>query len=283
MSYMPGQIVRAHNGQSLSEDQLRSAVPALFAEHKHESRSERYTYIPSLTIVAGLLNAGYNVVEARQGRSRIPGKQSYTKHMLRFRHSSLDLRVGDTTAEVVLLNAHDGTRCYKLMSGLFKLICLNGMVLPAGPYSEISVYHTGNILQKVIDGTAVVLENATQLLEKPKQWIQIDLNDGQRNAFAEAARVARFADAEGHVDTPVTAQQLLSYRRPQDAGRDLWSTFNVVQENVIKGGIYNQTRQPNGRLRRSTTREVRGIDQDIRLNRALWTLAEKLADNVTAS
>ena len=111
-------------------------------------------------------------------------------------------------------------------------------------------------------------------------WSQIALTDHQRNAFAEAARVARFADAEGHVETPVTAQQLLIPRREADRGNDLWKTFNVVQENDVKGGIYNQTMQQNGRVRRSTTREVRGIDQDVRLNRALWTLAEKLAESV---
>ena len=31
----------------LSEDQMRSAAPSVFAEGKHASRSERYTYIPT--------------------------------------------------------------------------------------------------------------------------------------------------------------------------------------------------------------------------------------------
>jgi hypothetical protein len=31
-------------------------------------------------------------------------------------------------------------------------------------------------------------------------------------------------------------------------------------------------------MRRVTTREVRGIDQDVRLNRALWQLAERMAE-----
>ena len=30
--------------------------------------------------------------------------------------------------------------------------------------------------------------------------------------------------------------------------------------------------------RRVSTREIKGIDQDVRLNRALWTLAEKMAE-----
>jgi hypothetical protein len=275
---MPGNIVRARNGHGLSEEQLRAAVPAIFAEHQHESRSDRYTYIPTINVVEGLMRAGYQMVEARQGRSRIVGKQAFTRHMLRFRHATLDLRVGDTTAEVVMLNSHDGTSRYKLMSGLFRLICLNGMVVPEGPYAEVSVTHTGNIIQKVIEGSAIVLDNAVKVLEKPKQWSQLQLTPPQQLAFAEAARVVRFGDKDGRVDSPVTAQQLLVPRREADRGNDLWRTFNVVQENTVKGGIYNQVQQPNGRLRRSTTREIRGVSEDVKLNRALWVLAEKLAE-----
>ncbi|NRE31720.1 DUF932 domain-containing protein [Burkholderia pseudomallei] len=54
--------------------------------------------------------------------------------------------------------------------------------------------------------------------------------------------------------------------------RDLWSVFNRTQENLIKGGL--SARAANGR--RQTTRPVQGIDNGIRLNRALWLLADGL-------
>jgi hypothetical protein len=60
-----------------------------------------------------------------------------------------------------------------------------------------------------------------------------------------------------------------------------------VQENVIKGGLQRVVRDANGRrrwhdeqgnrLRAVTTKQVKGIDQDVRLNRALWQLAERMA------
>jgi len=52
-----------------------------------------------------------------------------------------------------------------------------------------------------------------------------------------------------------------------------------VQENVIRGGLTART-QPTPdqrRGRRVTTREVNGIDADVRLNKALWVLADALA------
>ena len=60
-------------------------------------------------------------------------------------------------------------------------------------------------------------------------------------------------------------------------GPSLWHTFNRCQENVIKGGVSALDRNSNGRPRRVTSRAVNGIDQDQRLNRALWLLAETMA------
>ncbi len=75
-----------------------------------------------------------------------------------------------------------------------------------------------------------------------------------------------------------TAKQILTPRRHDDNKSDLWATFNRVQENVIKGGLRGVTVKANGERQNRKTREVNGIDQNVRLNRALWTLAEKMAE-----
>lgn len=61
-------------------------------------------------------------------------------------------------------------------------------------------------------------------------------------------------------------------RRTDDSRADLWSMFNRTQENLIKGGL--RARAANGR--RQINRPVQGIDNGIRLNRALWLLADGL-------
>ena len=70
---------------------------------------------------------------------------------------------------------------------------------------------------------------------------------------------------------------MLTVRRSVDRSDDLWTTTNVIQENVIRGGLSAWGRDANNRPRRVTTREVRGIDQDVKLNRALWVLGERMA------
>jgi hypothetical protein len=139
------------------------------------------------------------------------------------------------------------------------------------------VRHSGDVNAKVIEGTYHVLEEAQKALAAPADWSAINLVPDHRQALAEAAHVLRFADAEGEVTTPVQPRQLLEVRRADDRGTDLWTTFNVVQENVIRGGLHARGRDANNRPRRVTTRAVNGIDQDVRLNKALFVLADRMA------
>jgi len=62
----------------------------------------------------------------------------------------------------------------------------------------------------------------------------------------------------------------------------VWQTFNVIQENLIRGGLSGRRQTSDGRIRRSQTRAINGIDQNVGLNRALWTLAEGMQRLKTA-
>lgn len=50
----------------------------------------------------------------------------------------------------------------------------------------------------------------------------------------------------------------------------------MVQENTVKGGQFFRATNADGRTRTGHTREVKGIDGNVGLNRALWTLAEEM-------
>ena len=60
--------------------------------------------------------------------------------------------------------------------------------------------------------------------------------------------------------------------RFSDRASDMWTTFSRVQENLIKGGL--RGRNKSGRS--MTTRAMTGINQNVKLNRALWVLAEEM-------
>jgi hypothetical protein len=264
--------------RALSMDDMRKLAPSIFAMDKHDSRSDRYTYIPTVSVLEGLMREGFNPVAVRQSSARDVERKEFTKHMIRLRRDGDAFRgVGDTLPEIVLVNSHDGTSSYHLDAGLFRLVCLNGMVVADATFASVRVPHKGDVVDKVIEGAHSVIAESVKALEAPREWSQIRLGTDERHALADAAHVLRFGDAEGNVTTPIKPAQLLEPRRYGDRENDLWTTFNVVQENVIRGGVRGFGRDANMRRRRVTTRPVNGIDQDVKLNKALWILAERMA------
>ncbi len=261
-------------GQALTDHQLRQVVPSVFAEAAHDSRSARYAYIPTIDVLSGLRREGFEVFSARQAKTRIEGREEHTKHLLRLRHASHQGRaavVGDSVPEILLLNSHDGSSSYQMMGGVFRFICANGMVVPDGTCQTIKVQHSGKVQDRVIEGAFEVLDGLTRVIDSRDSMRALTLNEGEQNAFARAAALLRFEPAEGQA-LPVTPEQVNRARRMDDRAPDLWTTFNRVQENVVRGGL--RGRNANGA--RQSTRAVTGIDQDVKLNRALWTLAEEM-------
>ena len=269
----------------LTEDELFKLAPSIFAETAHESRSERFRPIPTIEVLRGLQNEGFFPVGAKQSTTRDPGKKDFTKHIVRLRRFDGESAqmVNGAVLNQYLKNANDGTSAYELLAGLFREICSNGLVAQTATIDTVKVRHSGHAVDNVIEGTFRVLESSKALLAAPQDWSQIQLDRDEAQAFANAAHVLRFADAEGNVSTPVEPAQLLIPRRPADTGKDHWTVFNVVQENAIRGGltgIREGYREENGNWRaprRVTTRAVNGVDQDIRLNKSLWVLAEEMA------
>ena len=279
---------RNHAVAYTNEDIYRFA-PSVFAVNAHESRSDRFKPIATIEILDRLREEGFEVVSATQSRTRDSSKRDYTKHMLRLRHVN-DLanvtakdKLTDTHAEIVLKNANDGSAAYQLHAGAYRTICANGLIAMTDLFDCIKVRHSGSIekiAHNVIEGTFTVLEETNKMLGNRNDWAAINMSDEARMAFAEAAHVIRFGDSEGKVETPIKPSQLLTPRRAFDRATDLWTVYNVVQENAIKGGMraydYNKERF-------TSAREVKGIDQDVKLNKALYKLADYFAQQVKSA
>ena len=268
---------RFDGAKGLDNDQLHRMAPSIFAVSAHESRSERFKPIPTIAVLEGLRKEGFVPVGARQSRSRDESKREFTKHLIRLRRIEDDpkFKVGDTVCEILLKNANDGTSAYDLMAGLFRIACMNSLVTQIDTVDSVKVRHSGNVQEKVIEGTYQVLEQAKLALVAPQDWSQIRMKPEEQLALAEAAHALRFDDPAA---TPIKPHQFLTERRHADSYNDLWTRFNVIQENMIKGGLSAMGRDANNRLRRHTTRTIKGIDQDVKLNRALWVLTQRMAE-----
>lgn len=274
------ETARFDTGRALTEDEMRKHAPSIFAVTAHESRSERFQPIPTIEILRALTKEGFVPVGAKQSRTRIEGKAEFTKHLIRMRRidDGKSYCVGDNVCEILLKNANDGTSAYELMAGLFRICCLNSLVAQVGTLEAIKVRHSGDVAGKVIEGTYTVLNEADKVLAAPQDWSNITLNSEEQSILASSAHLLRFGDEDGDTTTPIKPEQLLIPRRYEDKASDLWTTFNVIQENTIKGGLRGVSRDEFGRPRRMKSRAVNGIDQDIKLNKALWTLSQRMAE-----
>jgi hypothetical protein len=256
--------LRSHN--PLSDDQIRAVAPSIFADAAHESRSERYTYVPTIEVLRRMRENGFQPFMVGQTRVRDEGHREHTKHIIRMRHA--DEITANEVNEVILLNSHNGTSSFQLIGGVFRFVCMNGMVC-GDKTGEVRVHHKGNIVENVLEGAHEILDGFDLIREQTEGMKELKLSREEETVFANAALALKYEPNED-VPAPITGEQLLRARRREDVNNDLWTTFNRVQENMIQGGL-------NGRSttgRRMTTRPVTGIDQNVKLNRSLWMLAE---------
>ncbi|EMF3895720.1 DUF932 domain-containing protein [Salmonella enterica] len=260
-----GRINQIRRDRPLTHEELMQYTPSVFGEDKHTSRSEKYTYIPTITLLENLRREGFEPFFACQSRVRDPGRRNYTKHMLRLRRAGQI--TGRQVPEIIILNSHSGESSFQLLPGVFRSVCTNSLVCGQS-FGEIRVPHRGDIAGKVIEGAYEVLGVFDRVEEKREAMQSLLLPPPAQQALAKAALTYRF----GEEHQPVAATQILTPRRYEDRKDDLWSVFNRIQENLLKGGLPGRT----AKGKRSHTRAVNGIDGDVKLNRALWVMAEQM-------
>jgi hypothetical protein len=104
--------------------------------------------------------------------------------------------------------------------------------------------------------------------EERERWRGLRLKRDEQLAFADAAISLRFDRDAVEVDP----EEVLAPHRWQQSEPNLWNTLNSVQESILRGGV-RQVRSDGSRFR---SRAVKNIDEDVRINRELWRLAQEL-------
>lgn len=250
----------------LTNPEIRETCPAVFAEHKYEDRSKAYTHVPTMQVIDALRSEGFQPFMVAQTKSKIEAKRGFAKHLIRMRHESMV--AAEEANEVILINSHDGASSYQMTAGVFRFVCSNGMV--AGDIvDEIRVPHRGNIIDNIIEGRYRVLKNFHRVDESRLHMKSIALSFNERHYMADKALTLRYGDKR----PPVNPDRLLLPFRSSDRATDLWTTFNLIQEYVTRGGTQYYDRET-GRYGR--TRAITSITENTKVNQDLWGLAEEM-------
>lgn len=236
---------------------LTTTVPSPFV-------SPKYGFISTQETLQPFFDAGYTISNAMTVRPRSrPLMAAYRKHLIRLRPSHVTPLQGDVVPEVVLINSHDGTSAFKLLAGLFRLVCSNGLILMDAQFGGISIPHTTykakTALAAAADMTELALTVATKDIPK---MIDTPMSTQAQLTFAAS------------LDTPYNAAQLIQRHRHEDTEPNLWTTFNAIQENLTKGGIYRRDRAGRGRR----TPRMTSITRTVKMNTNLWQAATTYLD-----
>jgi hypothetical protein len=280
MSLNSNYLSKARGTVAISDEELQCLAPSIFASQPIEGVSNRYSFLPTSSILKGMRENGWVPVRAEQQSVRTEARRGFQKHLIRFARAEYleTWKKNQVRPEVVLLNSHDKSSAYQLHCGLFRLVCSNGLVVADATFQRISIKHSGFNPDSVIEASFKVLRAVPDIMKKVQLFQDRILTDAERLALATGAATYRWEDLN---KAPVNASMLLNARRYGDDAKDLWTTLNTVQENIIRGGQrdYSRRRQHGRRIPKS--RAIQGIDEDMKLNKALWQIAEVLCARET--
>tara|TARA_R110000787_G_scaffold261748_2_gene367088 strand:+ start:7697 stop:8479 length:783 start_codon:yes stop_codon:yes gene_type:complete len=249
----------------LTEEEMTSIAPSIFAKEADSKVSDKYSFIPTTQILSDLAKENWLPYDVSQRNSKHAGGL-YTKHMVRLRNENLG-KIDDIVPEIILTNSHDGRNAFNLHAGLFRLVCSNGLVIADQTFEQIKIKHQWYDLEDVKEMTDNVIIKIPAIINCVKKFKSTELTEQTKKEFAKKAVLTRWKKGQEFL----SVEDLLTPYREEDRGNELWKVFNVLQEKVLNGGItYNL---PQGRSQ--TVRALTNIDQKLKVNKELWELAEE--------
>jgi len=243
-------------------EQIKQNTPSVFATSPSNKMSNKYVFVPTLDILDNFQREGWNVSSAKQ-----TGKGIHSVHELRLRNGELP-KVGDSLVEAIIRNSHNGYATLSVSAGLHRLVCSNGLTVPTSLAESFNVKHQRFDLDDVKRLTESFAGKLPIIQDSVGRMMGKELSDKERIDFIKQAINLRWKS--GHVPTTLDVMSIVHPRREEDMGKDVWTTFNVIQENFVKGGLKYTT----DKGRKTELRGLKSIMAVSQVNTKLWELAD---------
>ena len=245
-------------------DQLKSQTPSVFATSPSTKMSDKYVFVPTMDILENFEREGWELASAKQ-----VGRGIHSVHELRLRNGELP-KVGDTLVEAIIRNSHNGMASFRVSAGLHRLVCSNGLTVPTALAESFNIRHSRFDLDEVKRLTESFAGKLPKIEGSVKRMMEREMTIEEKIEFVRKSVGIRFG--QDKVLNELQIVGLLTPNRDEDQGDDLWTTFNVVQEKYIRGGIETTSQ----RGRRTKLRGLENIMAVNQVNTKLWTLAEEM-------
>ncbi len=253
----------------LNNHELQELAPTLFTGEPHYKVSDKYHFIPTIDVIEEIKSHHWYPVSVSEAGVKDEAKQGFQQHCVRFRHFEDLLHPQDNAVELLLFNSHDRTKSFSIAAGIFRFVCANGLVISDSVFESYKIKHLGERDNDVAHAVAKITAVKEKLIDKIKILSSIQLSQSEKESFSKLSIPLRF---EEHLE--VNHKDLLIPHREADYKDDLYTTLNVIQENLIRGNISGVNKESG---RRFTSKEIKSITTDTQINKEIWELAERIA------
>ena len=252
-------------------EEIRKVAPSIFTTTGAEHTSARYAHVSTSRVIEDLSKLGWGVVDVKEVKAR--KNAGYQKHLVVLRNQDITIESnGDTVfPQILISNSHDGKNAFTFRAGLFRLVCENGLVVSDKDFEKLSIRHYGYTFEELQKTINTIVEKLPHTVESMNRLKQRKLTELETTSFAERAIAARFGDDVEFIK--VDFSKLLEPTRPEDAGSDLWSVFNVVQEKLIHGMFDYTYGTESVAAKARKARKIKNFNQDMAINTKLYDLA----------
>jgi hypothetical protein len=253
----------------LTDKELLAQAPTLFTKEPHFEVSDKYHFIPTIDVINEIKSHNWYPTAVQEASVKEVSKNGYQKHLVRFRHFDDLLNPRENAMELLLFNSHDRSTAFSISAGIYRFVCANGLVIADSVFESHTIKHIGDRDNDVKGAIEGIVSFKPQLESKIDTFSSIILSTQEKLSFAKSSISFRFDE---HLE--VDHHDLLVPHRVEDEKDDLYTTLNVIQENLLRGNISGKNKETG---RRFTSKQITSIGKDVEVNQSLWNMAERIA------
>jgi hypothetical protein len=229
--------------------------------------SNKFGFISSENLVSRLESQGFKLASVTENRIRKNKelRQGYQKHVLRF---DTGFSNAHGNLQLLAINSHEGSSALTFRMGFFRMVCSNGLIIGSDLIPQIKVRHTQNGLLKLDDSIDELMDYRIVAMDNIQKMENRKLNQDEIEKLTINSLKLRLDDKFNDKLVPI-----FEAKRYEDKREDLFSVFNVIQENVMRTGFFALNKETNVATK---VRAIKGITSSLELNTALYNEALKL-------
>lgn len=242
--------------------------PITLPTHAAPDMSARYVNIDSNEVIAQMRDSGFSVASIKRNNGRTAGA-FYSKHIIDFRLDADMKKRQDVAPRILFMNSHDGSTRAQLISGLIRFVCSNGLVV-GDIMAKFKQTHIGLEAANLLTHVQTMSKQSAVIFDQIERLRSTVMSRQEIMRYTGEASILRFGEEGAKAFDSVL---LSAPRRQEDTGSDLWTVFNRVQENFVRGGV-----PMTAGTRKGISRPISNIERDLKLNTSLWDLTASYAE-----